>query len=383
MNTKLRNIAICILTLSLSISGCRPTRFVSIAAGALHTCVLTSAGGVKCWGSNESGQLGDGTTITRTTPVDVSGLPNGVRAIAVGDSHTCGLTSSGGVKCWGSNDEGQLGDGSTINRSTPVDVSGLTNGVKSIVAGAINTCALTASGGVKCWGWKNTYAEGGDITSNKRLIPETINGLTSGVKAIAAGTAHTCILTSAGGVKCWGSNGDGQLGDGTYMKRATPVDVIGLTGGVAAIAANGYQTCALTLSGGVKCWGINIYGTWGDGISTPTNYTTPVDINGLISDISMIDMGGTYMCVLTLEGGVKCRGDNRQGQLGDGTTTQQSTPIDVEGLESSIIDIATGSLHTCALTSADKIKCWGANFTGQLGDGTTTQKFTPVDVSSQ
>lgn len=358
-------------------------RFVSVAAGGVHTCALTSAGGVKCWGGNESGQLGDGTTITRTTPVDVSGLTKGVRAIAVGDSHTCVLTLSGGVKCWGSNSEGQLGDGSTIDRSTPVDVNGLTNDVQAIVAGAVNTCALTLDGGVKCWGWKNTYAEGGDVMLDERLTPETINNLTSGVKDIAAGTAHTCILTSAGGVKCWGSNGEGQLGDGTYMKRATPVDVIGLTRGVSAIAANGYQTCALTSGGGVKCWGINIYGTWGDGISTNTNYTTPVDIIGLMSDISMIDMGGTYLCVLTLDGGVKCWGDNRQGQLGDGTTTQQSTPIDVEGLESGIVDIATGSLHTCALTSDDKIKCWGANFTGQLGDGTTTQKFTPVEVSSQ
>jgi len=381
MNTNVRNLAICILILSLSISGCGATRFGSIAAGAIHTCVLTSDGGVKCWGSNDYGQLGDGTTITRTTPVDVSGLTKGVRAIAVGDWHTCVLTSSGGVKCWGSNGDGQLGDGSTINHSTPVDVSGLTDGVKSIVAGAVYTCALTSSGGVKCWGWKNTYAEGGDAMSNKRLTPETINELTSGVNAIAAGTAHICILTSAGGVKCWGSNVDGQLGDGTFMKSATPVDVSALASGVAAIDAGGYQTCALTSSSSVKCWGINIFGTLGDGIAR--NYTTPVAVNGSISGVSIIDMSGSHICVLTLESGIKCWGDNRQGQLGDGTTTQQSTPINVEGLETGIVDIATGSLHTCALTSDGKIKCWGYNLTGQLGDSTTTQKFTPVEVSSQ
>jgi alpha-tubulin suppressor-like RCC1 family protein len=367
--------------LSLSISGCGATRFVSIAAGLLHTCALTSAGGVKCWGYHEFGQLGDGTNITRTVPVDVSGLTKGIRTIAVGDLHTCALTSSGGVMCWGDNNLGQLGDGTTINRSTPVDVSGLTNGVKSIVAGAVNTCALTASGGVKCWGWKNTYAEGGDVMSDKRLTPETINGLTSGVNAIAAGTAHICILTSAGGVKCWGSNVDGQLGDGTTIKRATPVDVSGLTSGVSAIAASGYQTCALTSSSSVKCWGINVYGTLGRGMTT--NYTTPVDVNGAISGVSIIDMSGTHICVLILDGGVKCWGDNLQGQLGDDTVTQQSTPIDVIGLESGIVDIAAGGLHTCALTSDGKIKCWGANFAGQLGDGTTTQKLTPIEVSSQ
>lgn len=332
-------------------------------------------------GGNEFGQLGDGTTFTRTTPVDVSGLTKGVRAIAIGNWHSCVLTLSGGVKCWGSNSDGQLGDGSTIDRSTPVDVSGLTTGVKAIVVGAVSTCALTLSGGVKCWGWKNTYAEGGDVMSNKRLTPETINELTSGVEAIANGTAHTCILTSAGGVKCWGSNGEGQLGDGTTIKRAMPVDVIGLTSGVTAIAASGYQTCALTSSGGVKCWGINIEGTLGDGMAA--NYTTPVDIAGLISGVSIIDMSGSHICVLTLDDGVKCWGDNRQGQLGDGTTAQQSVPMDIKGLEKEIIDIATGSLHTCVLTSEAKIKCWGANFAGQLGDGTTTQRITPEDVSSQ
>lgn len=381
MNIKLRNIAICILVMSLSLSGCESIRFVSVAAGGVHTCALTSAGGVKCWGGNQFGQLGDGTTITRTTPVDVIGLTKGVLAISVGDWHTCVLTLSGGVKCWGSNSDGQLGDGSTINRSTPVDVSGLRTGVKAIVAGAGNTCALTLSGGVKCWGWKNTYAEGGDVMSNKRLTPETINEITSGVEAIAIGTAHTCILTSVGGVKCWGSNGEGQLGDGTTLKRAMPVDVIGLTTDVIAIAASGYQTCALTSSGGVKCWGINITGTLGDSITF--NSAVPVDINGMQSDVSVIHMGGTHICALILDGKIRCWGDNSQGQLGDGTIIQQSAPIGVNGLESGIIDIATGSLHTCVLTSDGIIKCWGANFAGQLGDSTTSQKFTPVDVSNQ
>lgn len=378
MNTKLRNIAICILVLSLSVPSCGSKRFIAIAAGDIHTCALTSTGGVKCWGDNDYGQLGDGTNINRTTPVDVSGLTKGISAIVAGGSHTCVLTSSGGVKCWGDNSFGQLGDGTTINRSTPVDVIGLTKGVKSMVASAVNTCALTISGGVQCWGWKNTYAEGDDVMQNERLTPKIINGLTSGVKAVVVGTAHTCILTLAGGVKCWGSNGEGQLGDGTRINRATPVDVSGLTSGVTAIAASGYQTCALTPNG-LQCWGINVFGTLGD--SMVTNYATPVNVAGLKSSVNLIDMSGSHICVLTLGGGAKCWGDNRQGQLGDGTTTQQPAPVNVEGLESGIIDIATGSLHTCALTSDGKIKCWGFNITGQLGDGTTTQKSTPVDVS--
>ncbi|MGA9350442.1 MAG: hypothetical protein WBW48_16795, partial [Anaerolineae bacterium] len=191
--------------------------YTAIAAGYRHTCALT-AGGVKCWGYNGYGQLGDGTWTWRNTPVDVSGLTSGVTTIAAGSYHTCALTAGGGAKCWGHNNNGQLGDGTTTNRNTPVDVSGLTSGVDAIAAGSYHTCALTA-GGVKCWGL-NDYGQLGDGTTTNRNTPVDVSGLTSGVAAIAAGYYHTCALT-AGGVKCWGRNNNGQLGDGTTTDRNT------------------------------------------------------------------------------------------------------------------------------------------------------------------
>jgi alpha-tubulin suppressor-like RCC1 family protein len=200
----------------------------AIAAGGEHTCALTSGGGVKCWGANGAGQLGDGTTTWRSTPVDVVGLGSGVSAIAASGYHTCALASGGGVKCWGRNSYGQLGDGTTTDRNTPVDVVGLANGAAAIAAGYWHTCALmdlTSGGGVKCWGW-NTSGQLGDGTTIQRSTPVNVVRLGSGVAAIATGWFHTCTLTTDGGVKCWGWDGYGQLGLGTITYRTTPVDVV-------------------------------------------------------------------------------------------------------------------------------------------------------------
>jgi alpha-tubulin suppressor-like RCC1 family protein len=350
---------------------------IAVAAGGSHTCALTIGGEIECWGWNDFGQLGDGTTIQRSTPVDVSGLTIEITAIAAGGSHTCALTMGGKVACWGANEDGQLGDGTTIQRSIPVDVNGPTSGVTIITAGDYHTCVLTSSGGVKCWGW-NEDGQLGDGTTTSRSVPVDVAGLTSGVTAIAAGYYHTCVLTSSGGVKCWGWNGDGQLGDGTTIQRSTPVDVSGLTSGVTAIAAGDEYTCALTSGGGVKCWGANGDGQLGDG--TTTQRSTPVDVSGLTSGVTAITAGGWHTCVLTTGGGGKCWGANWNGQLGDGTTTQRSAPVDVSGLASGIIAIAAGDEHTCALTTGGGVKCWGWNDTGQLGDSTTTNRSTPVDV---
>jgi alpha-tubulin suppressor-like RCC1 family protein len=346
----------------------------AISAGAFHTCAITSAGGVKCWGNNQFGELGDGTKTTRLTPVAVSGLASGVSAIAAGNDHTCAVMSAGGVKCWGNNEFGQLGDGTQTNRLTPVDVSGLAN-VTAIAAGGAQTCALTRAGAVDCWG-QNDNGQLGDGTTTTRLAPVGVSGLGSGVAAIGAGNAHSCALTSAGGVKCWGFNDNGQLGDGTTTDRLTPVDVSGLGSGVAKIATYGVR-CALTSAGGLKCWGYNGDGELGDG--TTTNRLTPVDVSGLGGAVTAVAGGGAHTCAITSAGGIECWGSNGHGQLGDGTTRNRLTPVDVIGLASGVTAITAGG-HTCALTSAGRIKCWGNNLYGQLGDGTRTRRITPVGV---
>ena len=348
-----------------------------ITAGWVHTCALTTGSGVMCWGWNYYGQLGDGSTTTRTAPVAVSGL-SGVSAVAAGEAHTCAIVS-GGVKCWGWNGTGQLGNNSTTDSTAPVDVSGLTSGVSAIASGSEHTCALTTGGGVKCWGW-NYYGQLGDSTTTSRHTPVDVSGLTSGVVAIAAGAYHTCALVTGGAVKCWGQNYNGQLGNGTMNQTAnpTPVAVSGLSSGVSAIALGGYDSCALTTGGGMKCWGMNGFGQLGD--NTTTDRTTPVDVSGLTSGVSAIAPGYDHTCALTTGGGVKCWGNNVYGQVGDGTQTERLTPVDGSGLTNGISAVASGAEHSCALTTGGGVKCWGWNGDGQLGDGTLNHRTTPVEA---
>ncbi len=364
---------VCIVWLgSMPVNAAELSGVAAIAAGLGRTCALTTAGGVKCWGNNSEGQLGDNSTTNRLTPVNVTGLASGVAAIAAEDSHTCALTTAGGVKCWGNNSEGQLGDNSTTNRLTPVGVTGLASGVAAISAGYNHTCALTTAGGVKCWG-NNVEGELGDNSTTNRLTPVDVTGLASGVAAIAAGGFNTCALTTAGGVKCWGDNSEGELGDNSTTNRLTPVNVTGLASGVTAIAAGLGQTCALTTAGGIKCWGYNGEGELGD--NSTTNRLTPVGVTGLASGVTAIAAGLLQTCALTTAGGVKCWGDNSDGQLGDNSTTNRLTPVDVTGLASGVAAIAAGDSHTCALTTAGGVKCWGYNGEGQLGDNSTTNRL--------
>ncbi|MEC8948009.1 MAG: hypothetical protein VX897_06775, partial [Actinomycetota bacterium] len=354
-------------TVTITLSGLGVT---SISTGYGHTCAVTTAGGVKCWGDNEYGKLGDGTTTDRLIPVDVSGLTSGVAAIAVGTYHSCALTTSGGVKCWGFNHHGQLGSGtaSWTSSLTPADVPGLTSGVASIDTGFAWTCVVTTAGGAKCWG----YGSGPSPTD--QYLPEE---LTSGVASFSGGHTYQCALTTSGGAKC-GTSG-GAWGD-----------VEGLTSGVASISAGtsqansvGYLGCAVTTSGGAKCWGKNHYGQLGNG--TTTDSPTPVDVSGLTSGVASISAGEATVCAVTTSGGAKCWGNNSFGRVGDGTTTDRSTPVDVSGLTSGVASIDSSddpnSNYTCAVTTSGGATCWGLNQFGQLGDGTTTQRLTPVPVS--
>ena len=301
----------------------------TITRGARHGCVLTTGGGMKCWGYNYYGQLGDGTNANRSAAVDVSGLDGGVSAVSAGAFHTCALTSDGGVECWGDNSRGQLGDGTTHERWAPAGVSGLASGAIAVAGGDSHSCAVLRDGGVKCWG-ENQHGQLGDGTTRRRLTPVDVQGLSGGVAALALGHRQSCALLTRGAVECWGGNEFGQLGDGTTRRRLAAVEVSGLTGGVIAIAAGDSHTCALLRVGGMRCWGYNDWGQLGDG--TQANRLRPVGVSGMRSGVTAIAAGAFHTCAGTRTGNARCWGYNANGQIGDGTPEQRLRPVYAIGL---------------------------------------------------
>lgn len=369
----------------------------AVAAGKGFHCWVES-GAAKCIGSNAKGQLGDGTTTARTSAVTVVGLGSGVIAIAAGDAHVCALRSTGAMSCWGSNDRGQLGDGTTTDASSPVQVTGLTSGVVRIEAGFENSCAVTSAGEALCWGNNQTFGAGSvtadanaDNIPDPVLVPTRVTGLASGVVAIAvngerasatSSVAHGCAVLQYGELVCWGSNNNGQVGVAGAGPFDSPRQVaVGVQ--VSAIALGAIHSCALSVDGGVTCWGANNFGQLANGTTTAVTAGTLTPVSGAASGIVQISSGRYTSCALTNAGGLRCWGDNIHGGI-ESTPTRSSitSPVTPYSLSSGIAAVALGEYSTCIVLANRDLRCWGANDFGQTGDGHQTWSFTPVAVHS-
>jgi alpha-tubulin suppressor-like RCC1 family protein len=358
-----------------------------IATGLNHTCALTSASGVLCWGNNQYGQVGNGSTTTAvTSPANIIGfsLPAFVGLVA-GANHTCALQTDGGASCWGRNSNGQLGNGITSTNAYSafrVTVIGLSNAV-ALAAGLSHTCALQASGTVHCWG-DNQYGQLGDATLTSSNTSVAVADLSDAV-AIAAGDNHTCALESNGKVRCWGNNDFGQLGNGNTTGSSTGVTVANLNRMAVALTAGRRHTCVVLTDGSMQCWGQNTVGQLGNNTITdstrPTNVYFEVDTD-LPSLGVTLAAGYGHTCSLKANNNMRCWGDDKDFQLGyaNPVFSYFSTPIPVSGL-SDAIAVAAGGKHTCALQANGTMSCWGSNSNGQLGDSTLTGKQTPVSVT--
>lgn len=353
-------------------------RMTSLDIGVVTACAVTQDGAAKCWGKNEYGQIGDGTFTQQTLPTQVTGLTSGVSKVAMGYAFACAILTSGKVQCWGRNQSSQLGDGATANRSTPYEITSLSN-VVSISAGSAHACAITAAGALQCWGAGGSGQIGNGTLINA-TVPASPDGLGSGVSQVSVGDSHSCALTTSGGVKCWGYNARGAVGDGSNSSRSRPVDVTGLTSGVKQISSGYLHACAVTMSGAAKCWGNNEFGQLGNG--STTHSSVPVDVDGLSEGVAQVAAGWDHSCARMTSGQVKCWGRNLNGNLGDDTTADRLTPVDVLRLNDATHIVARYNF-TCAQRSDNTGRCWGWNINGQLGDGTTSQRYVPTGVLAE
>lgn len=351
-----------------------------LASGSQHTCaVIGNPGIVKCWGSNRFMQLGEGPDRAFASE-RVTHLSEGVRQISAGLEFNCALLQTGGVRCWGRNTSGALGNPTVIGQTAvPVDVVGLSSGVRSITSGLVHSCALLESGGVKCWGGNRYGALGNGQTQNS-TTPVDVKGLQEGVEAVAAGGFGTCALLTSGAVKCWGENAMGQVGDASQTHRFVPTDVTGLQSGALAIGAGGDTRCAVMAGGVLKCWGRNV------SMTPPSAQTIPNPMPGFVN-VQSVDVGNHFLCARSDSGGLKCVGDNSDGQIGSGDSGSNwiTNAADVQGLTLGVQHVTCGGSeasteHACASLSAGGVRCWGGNIRGQLGDGTLVKKYIPVDV---
>jgi alpha-tubulin suppressor-like RCC1 family protein len=350
--------------------------------------VLKSDGSVWAWGYNGYGQLGEAVSVfSEMHPLQVGSVASAT-AIASGHNHIAALKSDGTVLVWGWNSFGQLGDGTITDSPVAVQVPGLSV-VTLIACGYEHTAALKSNGTVWAWG-RYDYIVGHEATTNNRHSPVQISGL-AGVTKIASGYGQLFAIKSDGSVWAWGSNLTGELGDGTTTDRSVPVQVLGVSGvghlaGVSDIAGCGSHTLALKTDGTVLSWGFNYYGELGIGSTSPSFVAYPNQVPGLAGVVALATSGSaSHSLVLKSDGTVWAWGHNANGQLGIGTTTDSASPVQVKGpggtgFLDGVVAIAAGDGHSLAVKSDGSVWAWGNNDIYQLGDGTYTDSSTPVQV---
>jgi hypothetical protein len=383
-----------------STAGSGGAGYTAIAVGGNFACVLLTGGTVKCWGADESGQLGNGTFSANSLVGEVIGLKGPAIAIRAGHDYACAIIAGGTMQCWGSNSAGRLGNGPGPDSAVAVEVGGLA-GVTAFdtasIGSAFVSCAVGAKGAVECWG--DYYLLGGMIP-----LPRVIPWNSRGIVAISVGPSSTtpkCALLDSGAVRCQGygqaSGADlyPEIYDAYDGLEASP---IGLGKTAAALEGNLASTCLVTRTGGAKCWGFNFSGTLGDGspeqtlppVSAEPGTTTPghppTDVLGFATGATSVSVGWINVCAITDAGALKCWGSNNYGMLGIDSLKPKlsSTPLDVVGLSGGVVAVGQGDAHMCAITDGgSRVQCWGNNQFGQMGGAETHFGFvtlTPVYV---
>ena len=347
--------------------------FRQVSAGSDYTCGVTTGDLAYCWGMNNLGQLGNGTTDNTATPVAVSGGLR-FRQVEAGGGHACGVTTSDKAYCWGWNNLGQLGNGTSLNRSTPVAVSG-GHSFRQVSAGQFHSCGVATDGRAWCWGYNKQGQLGDGSTFKRRQKPVQVD-LAGDFRVVSAGALHSCGVTTANRAFCWGDGSSGQIGDNNTVTRRTPRAVAGTLRFLEVIAGEtqrsaGYFSCGVTTDNRAFCWGGNFDGELGDG--TTTTRLKPRAVAGGIR-FAQVSPGADHACGVSTGNVAYCWGFNYFGQLGDGGP--QGDPANVHRSPFAVVggklfaSVAAGRVHSCGVTPTGAAYCWGGDTAGQLGDGT-------------
>ena len=410
---------------------------VQVALGDMHSAAIKADGTLWMWGYNGYGQLGNGTTTESLVPMQVTALGNGVTQVAMGRAYSAAIKSDGSLWTWGYNASGQLGDGTTTSKTTPVEVTELGVEVSQVALGVEHSAAIKADGSLWMWGW-NKYGQLGDGIAKLYPAPKKVEGMGGKVSQVSFSYSHAAVIKggsasgtggagtsngSVGTLWTWGFNDYGQLGDGTDMAHSTPSQVMAGKEFI-QVALGEYHSAAIASDGSLWTWGLNDDGQLGDG--TATNRSIPVKVGegarfvqvalgkrhsaaiasdgslwtwGLnddgqlgdgtetgslvpkkvMDDVAQVALGEYHSAAIKTDGSLWTWGYNYNGQLGDGTYDSSSTPVQIKS-GTRFVQVALGSSHSAAIDSSGNLWMWGSNFNGKLGDGTTTERLSPVKV---
>ncbi|MEO8703341.1 MAG: hypothetical protein ABI867_25060 [Kofleriaceae bacterium] len=348
-----------------------------LALGVVHSCYLDAEGAPYCWGADDANQLGDGDAkAASSVPTRVTVLGRAVEIAAGGgllDGHTLVRVENGDIRGWGANRIGQLGDGTTTAATeTATTAINMFKG-KQLVTSFEHSCATGTNDRALCWGNNNHGQLDLPLEVIAALSP--IGVLAEPTIQVGVGKGHACTLLADGRVLCWGLNDLAQTGSAALADQRAPVLVQGLVTST-AIGIGFVHSCALDPTG-VRCWGDNASGQLGN--DTTMRSAVAVAVTGLAGPVAAVCGGLAHTCARLADGTVQCWGANLHGQLGDGTTTERHTPVAVAGL-TGVAEVACGAEYTCARLTAGGVRCWGVNDHGQLGDGSTTERTSPVVV---
>jgi len=352
------------------------TAWASVSSGTYHTCAIDSDYYYPwCWGWNSYGQLGSGNTAEYITPHMVSFLGMDSWAqISAGQGFSCARKTIGEVWCWGDNNSGQVGDGTTIQRWAPVQVGSSTNWL-SVNAGGVHACGLLNNHTIWCWGNNGHGQMGNGIIGGFYSSPVKVRG--TNWKSLSTGGQHTCAIKKDGTLWCWGHNDEGMIGNGNLKDQKVPVKIT-TANDWASVAGGDLHTCAKKKDGSLWCWGQNTWGQLGIGKYSARS-TKPVKV-GKAKNWNKLELGGYHSCAMKKDTGLYCWGYNGHGQLGMGNTTDLNKPHIVGNAGTGYLSFSSGWAHTCGLWNDNNIYCWGLNEDGRLGDGTTVNSNYPLNT---